>query len=652
MRRGLSDRTSVGRVGTYRGRRSEAVQCTTTIARFVTLHTPGLKSVPLGGVELPPEYRVAKTEGSWTGVRYRIEWGRGDGVRAEFRTTLPGPLFVPKKKTLRLRFEFTNAPARVRDLLKRREFFYFEQKNLGRALRLIGGRMPALLITGAPVKKWHVLTHEHLELTFDRPGVPVMWVPLLGEEDLPSKSQVAAYLRIVERPPLHCREEFEVKGARVHVRQSFTDERGRPALVAPIPPLQALLGAEGGIQRIPKGRLLMRSLSGPYRYVDGDSWSGSIDSGWMDSRVEATRPVKGRLPEPPSELSYPGDVSWNPKYPMDGLITVNTWGPLAGIAPPEVWRKVKRGIHVPTAAALRKTLVTESEELIGRTYRKDHALFGERGDISYDTDWYSGKTLTGMYRGLMCADKDLSRRSARLVRESKSERRDLQAYMEIYHDWALGNSWGDPRGENWNTDCSHLGMGGVMAQAKMCEMEGDRKGAEFSRYLAAKMGVSFIAAYPLGDWCDEIGYVMRKWDRPLLGVHGYREWRGAVIDGPGSKWPYGLCPDYPEFQALLRLHGPVKRWRRAARIWERKYPERYRDWFFYYTGLKKDIAKKTLNQQHRIQAARHYHLAPEIALRPFVLAEDPDRIEKLYRKRPPSLAEMLWLRAGARLVPS
>jgi hypothetical protein len=192
-------------------------------------------------------------------------------------------------------------------------------------------------------------------------------------------------------------------------------------------------------------------------------------------------------------------------------------------------------------------------------------------------------------------------------------------------------------------------MGGVVAQSKMCEMEGDDAGAEFSRYLAAKMGASFMAAYPLGDWCDGIGYVWRKYEgKPLLGVHGFREWRGAVIDAPSSKWPYGLCPDLPEFQALLRLHGPLDRWRRAVRAWERDHPERYRDWFFYYTGLRRDIAKKTLNQEERIQAAVHYHLSPEISLRLLVLGQDPDRIEKLFG-RPPSLAETLWLRCAAKL---
>jgi len=370
----------------------------------------------------------------------------------------------------------------------------------------------------------------------------------------------------------------------------------------------------------------------------------------MDARGEATRAVRGRLPTPPSELSYAGDVSWNPREPMDGLITANTWAPLAGIAPARVWKRVKQDIHIPTPAQLRRSLLTIREPTIGRSYCKDTAIFGERGDVSFDTDWYNGKTLAGIYRGLMCSDPEIRSRSEQLVKGSEAPRRGLHAYMEIYHDWALGNSWTDPRGETWNTDCSHLGMGGVVAQSKICEWEGNLEGSQFSRYLAAKMALSFIAAYPLGDWCAEKGFVLHRYDEPLLGIKDLREWRGAVIDGPGSRSPYGLCPDFPEFQALLKLHGPVERWRSAVRIWETEYPERYRDWAFFYTGLRRDVAVRTLNQEERIQAAIHYHLAPEVALRLFVLEQDPDLIEGLYGKRKPALAEILWLRSAARLV--
>lgn len=653
MREGLSDKTSTGRAGSFRGRRAEAMLHSTTVARFVTLHTPGHASQALGGPELPPSYTLTKTEPSWTGVRYEFEWGKEDGLRVELRTTLPGMLMVPKGRTLRLRFAFGNAPDAVIDLEKNRRLSYFNNKRTGRTLLLVGGKTPSLLAIQSIPKRWTVLSHEHLELEFDRPGVPVLYAPLLDElEKPPGKGMKAAVeiLRgILVTPPLHCREEFEVKGRWVRIRQTFTDEDGRPASYAPVPPLWSILGSEGRLIKLPRSRHLMWTLTGPLKYVEGPSWEARIDSSWMDARVEAAREVKGNLPEPPKELSYAGDVTWDPNSPMDSLISLNTWAPLAGIAPEKVWRKVRKHLHVTSPSQLRRSLIEVDEPFLGRTYMKDRTIFDGRGEVSYDTDWYNGRMLAGMFRALRCTDGGIRKKAERLVRETKPERSALQAYMETAHDWALGVSWTDPRGEVWDLDCSHLGLGGVMAESKMRDWEGDAEGAGFSRYLAAKMAVAFIAAYPLGDLCRETGFLARRDEGLQLGPRGFRERQGASLTTPSIRSLGAIPPDFPEFLALMKKHGRVEGWRKMAEIWEREFPERYEDWLVFYTGRTKDRAVKSGRQEERLQAAVHYHLAPEIAVRLLLLEQDPDRIEALYG-RPPSLAETLWLRSGLRLV--
>lgn len=654
MREGLSDKTSTGRAGSYRGRRAEAMLLSTTVARFVTLHTVGDASCALGGPELPPSYTLVKTEPSWTGVRYEFEWGGGDGLRVELRTTLPGMLLVPKGRTLRLRFEFGNAPESVMDVQGGRTVSYCGCWDCGAVSVLLGARSWALLAPQEAPVHWRVLTHEHLELEFARPGVAVLYAPFLDELEEKTlkrwKAQARTLRDLLDRPPLHCREQFEVDGRWIRVKQTFSDEKGQPASLAPVPPLWSLLGRAVRMIRLPKSRHLLWTYSGPLRYAEGPSWTARIDGSWMNARLVPTREVKGALPDPPKELSYAGDVTWRPESPMDALISLNTWAPLAAIAPDKVWRKVRKSLHVPTPAQLRDNLLEADEPSLERTYKKDRTIFDERGEVSYDTDWYNGKMLAGMFRALVCADDEVRREAEELVRETKAERAAMQAYMEIAHDWALGTSWTDPRGELWDLDCSHLGMGGVMAEAKMREWEGDTSGAEFSRYVAAKMAVSFIAAYPLGDLCRETGFLARDLPGLQLGPRAFRERQGAFLTTASVKSLGIIPPDFPEFLALISKHGPVRDWREMAETWEREYPERYRDWLVFYTGATANRAGKSGRQEERLQAAVHYHLAPEIAVRLLVLEQKPDEIEALYG-RPPSLAELLWLRSGARLMP-
>lgn len=649
MRKGLSDNTSVGRAGAYKDVGfTETLLLPTVVARGADFWTHGERSLPLGGLACSPVFSRTEIDASWTGrsCLYCNSWG---DVRVHLRSTLPGPLFEVMGRRLRLRFEFRNAPDSVVNLETRRSMNPFFGKRVGRALLLGGGRRPALLVSSSGIEEWSVTTHEHVELVFKRPGTNVMLVWLLNEKDVPSSCSLKHWLSLVERPPLRCDEEFEIEGDTVRLRQSFTDTRGRPCMVAPVPPLFSLVQGPRRILKIQKTKQLADTLLGPFCFVDGHCWTGSIDMKWRRSVVVPSRPVSGRLAPVPGELSYAGDVSWNPaKNPMDQLIQLTTWAQLAGITPAKIWKKLKPVLKVPTSTQLRKSLVVVEEPFLGRTYLKPAGIFGERVDASYDTDWYSGKSLAGMWRGLVCSDSDIRHKAEALVRDTDEERRLLQAYMEIYHDWALGSSWTDPRGEAWNLDCSHLGMSGVLGQEVMSRWVGDTKSADFSMYLAGKMATSFMAAYPLADWLREVNFVASG-DRGVhLGIAVLYEWRGGGINGLQGRAHYGLAPDFPEFNALLRCHGPVDLWERTAHEWIRSVPQRYTDWEVFYTGRHGNVATKSMRQEDRTQAAVHYLVAPETALRQWTLGQDPDWIENLFRT-PLPLSVQLWLRSAARL---
>lgn len=85
-----------------------------------------------------------------------------------------------------------------------------------------------------------------------------------------------------------------------------------------------------------------------------------------------------------------------------------------------------------------------------------------------------------------------------------------------------------------------------------------------------------------------------------------------------------------------------------AMTWEIWHPERYADWDLFNTGGVHD-ALQSWRQGARTQNAVMYHLAPEVCTRLWVLDEDPDKVEGMY-KTPLNLAEQLWCRCGARLV--
>ena len=650
MNRGLSGKTSVGRAGSYRDRGyTETLLLPTVVARGVDFWTAGERALPLGGLATSPSYSRSQPSASWTGRSFLYKTDR-NVVEVQLRSTIPGPLFRTFGRKMNIRFEYGNNPRSAVDLEKGEDISVFTGKNRGRVILLLPGRSPHLIVSSSVIKEWDALTHEHLELTFADAGAKVMWVQLLSDADIPRGEQVKRWIELVQRPPIHCDEEYEVVGDRVHIRQNFTDADGRPSAFAPIPPFTALLGKEGGLQKVPAGKKLLDTLIGPYCMVEGSSWSGSIDMAWRRAKVVATRPVEGPLTPIPEELSYSGDMSWDPKHvPMDALIEMTTWAPLANIAPPKLWKQVRSRLRVPSVNEFKRSLVTVKENAINRVYAKPAGVFAECHDASYDIDWYNGKTLAGIRRAIDCTDPTISRPAENLARHTKQERRLLQAYMEIYHDWAMNVDWTDPRGENWDLDCSHLGLGGILAEEYMCRREGDTEGADFSLYLAAKMATAFMAAYPAADWMRSHGFVYHDKGGMHVGLTTMREWRGGLISTLDCDRHYGLAPDLPEFNALIKYHGPVERWRKAADAWRNEFPKRYADWEYYFKGSYGSRFKRSGSHEDRTQTAVHYMLAPEVYLRLWTLDEDPDMVEALW-KTPIDLSVLLWLRSGSKLV--
>jgi hypothetical protein len=648
---GLDETTAVGRVGAYRaGVWTECVQVGTVIAHGHEFFRHGDPTSDLLSVPVGPNYSRRILSNSWTGRSLRYTGDHGT-VDVHLRATLPGPLFADFGRTLALRWSFGAAPDHVEDIVAGRRFREFALDDLGQVLLLTGPRPPMLLVASRPIRQYRVISHEHLWLTFDGAGAYVLWVPLLDEADIPrDREKLDLWLRLAAAPPVACEEHYEIAGDTVRIRERFTSLDDRAPQVAPLPPIPALVGDRGRIQSLPAGTMLCKCLLGPYAVVDGDSFDWTIDTTWMRGRVAATRKIEGKLAENlspvPQELVYAGDVSWEPDSPMDRLLSLRVYAQLAGAMPPALWARIKPMVTPPTPAAFRESLLVLDEPFTGRRWAKDKSIFAERNEVSFDSDWYNGLTLSGMWRGINCADEDIAQASRRLAAVVKQQREWMAEYMWIFHDWGLASSWTDPRGELVDFDCSHNGLEGLLAEMNMRRLDGNAAGADRMQYLAAKMSLIFLANFYLPDWARPVGYVRSDEGGQHLGVCALYERRGVVVQSAATRAPYPLAGNWPEFSWLLRRHGPMDQIRQMADTWKHRHPERYADWDFFSTRGRHDAAA-SWRQGHRTQNGVFYHVAPEICTRLWVLDEDPDEVEGMY-KTPVSLAEQLWCRSAAK----
>jgi hypothetical protein len=641
-RSGLEECKAVGRVARYREWAcTDEAQLATIVRRGDNYFTAGPRGYPLLSLELPESYTRHRRSRSWTGETLDYEWD-GDGVSVEARTTLPGPLFRPRKRTLRFRWAFKNAPAFMTDLESGRKARCGMENISGRIFLCDSGRMPSLVVLSKPASL-QVISHEHWTLNFESDGGTCLWIPLLEANDAPTQADIISrLLMLVESPPLSCSESYCVTGNVVELRQTFPGSK-----LAPLPPVPALLGSLGNLQKLPQATVLLKTLIGPYSVVDGDHWTGSIELGWTKAKLEPTREVRGPLSPIPHELAYAGDVTWEPGTPMDQCLALRLFAPLAGVLPDSIWEEVRPQLTPPTPAALKASLTTIVEPTTKRKWSKEAKLFEHNSDVSYDSDWYTGLTLSCLYAAMCCRDPRVAQLARETAAACKAERENMAAYFEIFHDWALFASWSDPRGELFNVDCAHNGMEGVLAEAGMRELEGDAAGRDRMLYLAGKMAVAFVAMFELPEWCRITSFVLNEEASPL-GVYAMYETSGIGVDSHAGKTAYSLAGNFPAYCALLKKHGPMEKLRRLAEAYNTQHPERYDDWAKFYTGIDADTALTSLQQEERVQAAVFYHLSMDVSLRLWVLDEDADQVEARFKK-PLNLVEQVWCRAAARL---
>ncbi|HMA99624.1 MAG TPA: hypothetical protein VKS21_01420 [Spirochaetota bacterium] len=640
--RGLGRHNCIGSHSSYyKETMEELTLLPTCLMRGDYFYSPGKEQFPLFSPWLPNDYRKKILKISWTGKR--ICWqGSNFKMRLELRQTLPGPLFEANSRSLRLTWAEHN-DADQNECLTTGEKFRaagLSAVNGEEHFLLVRGRkFPCLIISAAPFKKVRVTDHRFWEIKTRGKGA-IMIVPLLHKDDYyPDEQQQKLYLSLVKHPPLTAQEHYRIADSHLYFKQTFKNSKA-----APLPPVMLNAAVNGKLVKLPPYQQLLHTLNGPWAAVKAPSWQAEIDLRWTKAKVNFPEPVKGELTPLPAELCYAGDHSWEPDTPQDMLLSWRTWGVVLRALPDNYKNKLLEQLKLPLQPAWRDALITIREPLTGIKWSKQKELYGHSGDIAYDTDWYNGLTLSGLWRAASCGDQQIEKQAVRLSQAARKQRQLMENYFSLFHDWSWCSAVMEPAGFNWNADCCHNGLEGLLAALKLYKLENKQKKADFLMYLAGKTALSLHSCWGYTDWLKQnLPFYIRSQsdatqhfmkspeDSRIFGVTAIEGGRGVFPVSPGLRNPYTFTGLFPESNALLKMHLDQKRLQELCRIWEKEYHARYQDWRFFYLGDDWQERWQHYDQEAREQAAVFFHLAPEICLRRWTLAQDPKIIKALFK---------------------
>lgn len=655
---GLNSKTSCGRCGAYSHGTHKYIANTTLglntcVANGLSLHTFGNPSYLIGEPATGWQIHTTVIDRSWTGMALRCESeGMTSAFRLDYRTTLPGPLYTLEGTAFGWDWSVPASPGSIEILPTReRRENTGTHSGMGQIFAACTDGAPVLFIASQSIARLETISWEHWRFAFEEPGARLMIVPLLSKKDVPRTNELCArWIQLVTNPPCYCEEQFSRSDELIAIRSTFTDPDANVTPLAPLPTIAAVAGESRGLQTLPATNELLETVHGVYAVTDQAEgyYDRTVNMRWIRARIE---PMCSSISEDelPFELAYAGDQSWDESTVMDIMLSWRLWGQRWRVLPESMKQTLLQRVSLPEAAAFDAILMERTEPVTGRSWLMDRTIFSHHNqpsEASYDVDWYSGLTLSGLRRACECGDETIESKARALAAAVRTSRSSMAAYYEIFNDWALGVSWTDARAELFNFDCGHNGLEGILAEAKFRAWEEDADGAAFMEYLAARAAPIFCLqrlAHGIKNPSDEKVYGVQYLDEWFLG--------GGVTQT--MRAPYNHAGDFPEFAALLRLHGPVDTIAQQAKDYQAD-GARYRDWLAFYVGeepARKLRAKEAVegNQEVREQASVFYSVAPDTAMRLWVLDQDPKAVQALYTE-PMPLVERILCEARYKLV--
>ncbi len=453
-----------------------------------------------------------------------------------------------------------------------------------------------------------VTSYEHMDFHFAGPFGRIAAMPLYGSAEI-DREELADIRRGRGLRALRARCDFWADAIRklpddiedrfriladdqaVEVRDIGSRIDGRRPAVCPVPPFLTA-GARRYPVRIhtrplrPPGGRDLYTHYGPYRLVRGPELRYTMRlcpylrkvlspvrvTG--EKRAAAlTHRLRAYFDDP--RHTFGGDGTYDPDSLLDILhnLRVLAWAAWALPAGerPAARRAIVRGFARRFGRPAYRAYL---EPVTGRTVARDRTIFDWCGDVTYDFDWYSGMNLAGLFAGVYfgAIPAEWVRRKWKLVC-------DIEAYFEVFQDWATLVPWTDMRGELLNIDCARHGAQGMIGFARLAERFGDARRRDLARYIATRYMVFWAAEHELPDLYAAGGVTTTDWGRGgghelTLGFGGLRERDAApsriTADARG---PYTLSPLNPEHMLFLRDYGPLAKLRRyEAEVLDRAVP--------------------------------------------------------------------------------
>ncbi|MEE9405204.1 MAG: hypothetical protein V3V20_09945 [Algisphaera sp.] len=641
----LDGATSVGSQGAYRpGVRVDQVRVGSLFWKEGCFHRMGEQAGAALAIERPDAYALTHEDRSWTGRTTTWTW-EGGGCVADLRTTLPGPRFSMLGTALSFRWLGGCDASEIESLTDDARWDLKGVPELAGRRLLLARKAKTntmfLVVLSGPITGIEITSHAHWTVRASAPGAKVLIAHLAHENDVPrDPSRQAAWLDLIDAPPLQACETLVDRPEGLQLGQQFAD-----AAWAPLPPgWAAWVGASqsGQSQAGQAGEAdallavssktlhLLNLPAGPYVLAPGDTWAGTVATGWMNATLKPTGSV-AEATELPEELAYPGDNSWRPdSAPLDRMMMLRVWAPLWDALDLATQTELRPFLEPPSAQAFRESLVHVEEPTLGRSWAKDALLFEEVGDVAYDPDWYNGLTLSGLARGATCAEAGLAQTCRTLAKALKPDRAALVAYFAVFSDWAMGATWTDARGVFVNANCLLNGMEGLLAERQLRQLEGDEPGAQEVTQLVVRTAITYLALHAQVDHARRMGWVADDQGGPHFGATMLSDEGGLTPLTVKSKNLYYFPTHFAQGAALLRGHGDLKALQVVLDAWDEKALSQHRraDWLGYY--LEEDLKSPTYPCERREQGALSFLTAPEIIARTWIAGQDPAGMARRY----------------------
>jgi len=454
--------------------------------------------------------------------------------------------------------------------------------------------VPVLWVFQGPrPRRIDVTSYEYMDFHFARPFGRISAMPLYGSGQI-DREELSAFrerkglrklgawadywAEALKALPDEVDEYFRIDegSGRVQVRAVGRRLDGKRPGVCPIPPfLSAACHTRYPIEiqsaplPTPRGCGDLYTHYGPYRLVRGGQLRYTMPlCPYLDRvlspvrvvnspRAKAlTRRLRKYFDDP--KYTYGGDGTYDPDTLLDILHNLRVLAWAVWALPAEDRPSAKEAIVRDFRKLFReRSYLYYREPVTGRRFARDPKIFEWCGNVTYDMDWYSGMNLAGLFAGVYfgAIPSESVRKRWRLVR-------DIEAYFEIFQDWATLVPWTDMRGELLNLDCCRHGIQGMIGFARLAERFGFRRQRDLARCIASRYMVFLAAEHALPDLYEQGRVPQADWGRDkgkmTLGFGGLTERDGLPSRiSSAVRNPYTLSPFNPEHMLFLRDYGPV-----------------------------------------------------------------------------------------------